>query len=142
MDHTVILGAGALNWHAGEGRTGRYGAVYLDRGPDGGPPDPAPFDAAPIGSHGRLVAVVLGIRSSSLHLGGLAHGVGPNVPTVIGEEITLGIGTLFVESSRHGYTEIGVKPDDERDDTWLDPTALYRCHEQTVRLELRPGRQM
>ena len=32
------------------------------------------------------------------------------------------------------------RPDDGRDYDWLDPKALYRCHEQTVRLTFDPER--
>ncbi len=137
---TVILGAGALNWRADERRTDRYGTVHLNRVPSAvdhdATPDPERFDTAPVGAHGRLVAVIVGTRPTS-HIGDLARGVAPK-PAPVGTEITLGTGTLFVEASRYGNTEIGVRPDDGRDHAWLDPAALYRCHEQTVRLELRP----
>ncbi|WP_030472510.1 hypothetical protein [Lentzea aerocolonigenes] len=36
-------------------------------------------------------------------------------------------------------TAVGLAPDDDRDTDWLDPRALYRCHNQTVRLEVRIG---
>ena len=31
-----------------------------------------------------------------------------------------------------------VKPDDDRETFWLDPKALYRCHQQTLVLWFRP----
>jgi hypothetical protein len=66
-------------------------------------------------------------------------GLTPSRPDV-GEEITLGTGTLFTDtdadSDTGAPTAIGLKPDDGRT-AWLDPRALYRCHSQTVRLELR-----
>jgi hypothetical protein len=31
-----------------------------------------------------------------------------------------------------------LEPDDGRRADWLNPKALYRCHEQTVRLLFRP----
>lgn len=139
----VILGTGALNWHADERRTDRYGTVHLNHNnpsavhhDDEATPGPERFDNAPVGAHGRLVAVIVDTRPTS-HIGDLAHGVAPQ-PAPVGAEITLGTGTLFVEASRYGNTEIGVRPDDGRDHAWLDPAALYRCHDQTVRLELRP----
>src|SRR3989442_717761 len=71
----IILGAGALNWHPDERRIDRYGAVHLDRNPDDTTPSPVLFDAAPVGTHGRLVAVIVGTRPT-FHLGDLARGVG------------------------------------------------------------------
>lgn len=59
-------------------------------------------------------------------------------PPTVGDQITLGTGTLFVAASPDGITEIGLTPDDARAHDWLDPHALYRCHSQTVRLEFRP----
>lgn len=137
----VILGTGALNWHADERRTDRYGTVHLNHNPsvvyhDDAAPDRERFDTAPVGVHGRLVAVIVDTRPTS-HIGDLARGVAPQ-PAPGGAEITLGAGSLFVEASRYGNTEIGVCPDDGRDHAWLDPVALYRCHDQIVRLELRP----
>ncbi|MFD9964013.1 hypothetical protein [Amycolatopsis sp. NPDC058986] len=131
---TIILGTGILTWHPDERRTDRYGAVHLTRTLDNAAPDPVVFDTAPVGAPGRLVAVIVGTRPA-FHLGDLARGIGPD-PAAVGDQITLGTGTLFVESSRYGATEIGVAPDDGRDDAWLDPAALYRCHSQTIRLEL------
>lgn len=109
--------------------------MHLTRNPDDTTPDPVLFDTAPVGARGQLVAVITGTRPA-FHLGDLARGLGAD-PAAVGDEITLGAGTLFVESSRYGTTEIGVSPDDGRDDAWLDPAALYRCHDQAVRLELR-----
>jgi hypothetical protein len=37
---------------------------------------------------------------------------------------------------------VGLAPDDRRHADWLDPRALYRCHNQTVRLELRTASQV
>jgi hypothetical protein len=58
---------------------------------------------------------------------------------LVGEEITLGSGTLFTETDPDTGlpTAVGLAPDDGRDEDWFDPRALYRCHDQTVRLELR-----
>ncbi len=139
MDN-IVLGTGVLNWHPDERRTDRYGTVYLNRAPDDHTFDPVRFDDPPVGTRGRLVAVILATRPS-FHVGDWSRGHTPTTPTA-GEEITLGTGTVFVEPSRYGTTEIGLRPDDDRDTAWLDPAALYRCHEQTVRLELRPDGQV
>jgi hypothetical protein len=50
--------------------------------------------------HGHLVAVVLETRPSP-HIGDLARAVDPAMPTV-GQENTLGTGTLFVVPWRWG----------------------------------------
>jgi hypothetical protein len=136
---TITLGTGILRWSRHERITDRYGTVNLDHAPDGADFDPTRFDTAPIGTRGRLVAVILCTRRSP-HCGDWARGFAPTTPAV-GEEITLGVGTLIVTDSDHGRTEIGLTPDDGRTHDWLAPEALYRCHSQTVRLELRPDRQ-
>jgi hypothetical protein len=128
---TIKLGEGVLNWHRFERQTDRYGSVHLDGHTD----ESVSMAAAPVGTRGDLVATILKTRHSG-HIGDLFRGIGPSTPTV-GEEITLGTGTLFVETS-DSLDSIGVKPDDDREYDWLNPEALYRCHNQTVRLELRP----
>lgn len=130
------LGSGVLNWHPDERRTDRYGTVHLNRNPTGVTGDYVRFTAPPTGSHGTLVAVVLAVRPSS-HIGDLSRGLGPT-PSTVGEQITLGVGRLTVEPYRDGDTQIGLLPDDGRDRDWLDPDALYRCHNQFVRLEFHP----
>lgn len=135
----MLLGTGVLSWHPDERRIDRYGTVHLNSTPDDTAFTPVLFDAAPVGTHGQLVAVIVATRPS-FHLGDHARGLGSQ-PATVGAEITLGAGTLFVQESEFGHAEIGVRPDDGRDDAWLDPAALYRCHGQVVRLELRPDGQ-
>ncbi|UGT61815.1 hypothetical protein [Nocardia asteroides] len=36
-----------------------------------------------------------------------------------------------------GAPTVRLEPEDGREHDWMDPVALYRCHHQTVRLELR-----
>lgn len=136
---TVTLGQGQLWWARFERQSDRYGSVFLLAGPDD--EDYASFEFAPVGRRGRLVAVVLHTRRSG-HCGDLDRGLAPSTPEV-GEEITLGTGTLFTDddSDAGAATAVGVKPDDGRTTAWLDPRALYRCHNQTVRLELRENSQ-
>lgn len=132
---TAALGQGQLWWPRFERQTDRYGSVFLLTGPDG--EDYASFESALVGQRGRLVAVVLHTGRSG-HCGDLDRGLTPSRPEV-GEEIPLGTGTLFTDTdSDTGVpTAVGLKPDDGRAADWLDPRALYRCHNQTVRLELR-----
>ncbi|WP_228714242.1 phosphoadenosine phosphosulfate reductase domain-containing protein [Prauserella endophytica] len=131
----VELGQGQLWWPRFERHTDRYGTIFLCTGPDS--EDYVTFESAPVGSRGRLVAVVLETRPS-VHCGDLTRGLAPTTPAV-GEEITLGSGTVFTEPDPDTGlpTAVGLVPDDGRDEDWLDPRALYRCHNQTVRLELR-----
>ncbi|HEX5116013.1 MAG TPA: phosphoadenosine phosphosulfate reductase family protein [Pseudonocardiaceae bacterium] len=135
---SIELGLGQLWWPRSERQTDRYGTVFLLTGPDAD--TYVPFENAPVGQRGRLVAVVVETRRSG-HCGDIARSLAPTTPTV-GEEITLGTGTLFTETDADlGVpSAVGLAPDDHRDSDWLDPRALYRCHNQTVRLELRIDR--
>lgn len=133
---TVVLGEGMLAWPAGERHTDRYGTVYLTS-PDG---QPVSLSTALAGTYGHLVAVVLVTRRSR-HIGDWARGLAPTTPTV-GETITLGVGTLFIATlgdPENTVDLLGLTPDDGRPTDWMSPAALYRSHDQTVRLELRPA---
>jgi hypothetical protein len=121
-EHAAIkLGEGVLNWYRFERQTDRYGSVHLQAHGGGF----VSLAAAPVRTRGDLVATILETRHS-LHIGDLFRGIGPNTPT-IGEKITLGTGTLFVDTY-DSVDSIGVEPDDGREYDWLDPEALYRCH--------------
>lgn len=127
------LGVGVLSWASFERQCDRYGAVHLNYGL----PDAASFDAAPIGTHGRLSAIIIESRPS-IHLGDLVRGRAPS-NTGGGEEIVLGEGELFAEPlGKKDARTIGVKPADGRADDWMDPSALYRCHNQVVQLIFTP----
>jgi hypothetical protein len=130
MTTTTTLGKGTLNWFRGERICDRYGAIHLES-PDGY----AAYENAPAGTTGTIVARILQTRPSS-HIGDLFRGIGPSASQV-GEEIELGTGELFTYREEGGIPVIGVKPADGRETDWMDPRALYRCHNQTVRLEFR-----
>ncbi len=89
-----------------------------------------------MGLPGRLVAEVQATRQST-HVGDLFRGLRPETPEV-GERIVLGEGRLFCQTvdREEGIEAVGCtpEPEDPRDSDWLDPRALYRAHEQTVRL--------
>lgn len=88
----------------------------------------------PVGARGYLVATVLETRQSD-HIGDSFRGLSPSTPR-IGEEITLGgPGELFIEMDFAPV--VGLRPDNDRETDWLNPKSLYRCHNQTVRLEFR-----
>lgn len=132
------LGTGVLTWDGAERRSDRYGAVWLMQ--DGCTAtsriDPVPqldvrAASGVVGQTGRLVAQVVDAREST-HIGDLFRGIFPSKPSV-GDRIVLGEGTLFLEPCSFGFT-VGLRPDDGRDADWLDPHALYRAHEQMVRL--------
>lgn len=132
------LGRGQLTWFRDERISDRYGAVYLDSGdPDAPSADLAP--EPPNGTPGRLVALVLETRHSE-HIGDMFRGLRPSTPAR-GDVIVLGAGALFREDEEEdGHTchKVGLEPRDGRKTDWLDPQALYRLHEQTVRLFFAP----
>ena len=130
MTDAIILGTGTLNWFRHERICDRYGAVHLEseRGKY------ADYADIPVGAKGTIIAHILETRPSG-HIGDLFRGIGPSDPEA-GETVELGTGTLFTEME-DGIPVIGVEPDDGRDTDWMDPRALYRCHNQTVRLEFR-----
>jgi len=132
MNTATTLGEGVLNWSRYERMGHRYGAIHLETEPNS--EQYATWQDAPTGTKGTLVAYVLATRQSG-HIGDLFRGIGPSTPKV-GEEITLGTGTLFAEYD-DGVPRIGVEPEDGRETDWMDPGALYRCHNQTVRLAFR-----
>jgi hypothetical protein len=94
-------------------------------------------DDAPLGLPGRLVAEITATRQST-HVGDVFRGLRPETPEV-GERIVLGEGRLFrqtVDDREERIEAVGCtpEPEDDRDTDWLHPSALYRAHEQTVRL--------
>lgn len=136
----VVLGAGPLTWPVRERFSGRYGVVCLcGINGYGEKIDNVQFDEAlarqMVGKRGTLVAVVKAVREST-HFGDLLRRIFPTTPEM-GERIILGTGTFFIEEQIrmfHGTIGIGLRPDDDRPNDWLDPHALHRCHEQTVEL--------
>lgn len=119
------LGTGVLVWDAAERRSDRYGQVFLLSSPDS--EERVDLVQVKAGAHGRLIAIVRETRDSR-HVGDLFHNVFPETPKV-GQEITLGEGTLFFTNFA-----VGINPDDGRDTLWLDIKELYRAHEQTITL--------
>ena len=126
----VVLGEGVLNWPSSERVSDRYGRVNIE-----GERGYVSYDPALEGQTGTLTAEIIEARESG-HIGDLFRGIGPVTPSA-GDVITLGTGTVFLSESC-GAACIGLRPDDERESDWLDPRALYRCHNQTVRLTFTP----
>lgn len=141
MATPLLLGTGRLTWRRAERMSDRYGFVYLlQRGDSLSAENEAPRAALvlppeSVGARGRLIAEVIETRTST-HLGDFFHGVYPETPTV-GERIVLGEGTLGW-LYENGVDQVGILPDDKRDTLRMDIRALYRAHEQTVRLVFEP----
>jgi len=127
---THLLGEGVFNWPRMERVSDRYGYVHLQqewKAMD----DPRDVGYVPLARHkgyGQLSASILVTRKSQ-HIGDIVRGFYPSTPAS-GETIVLGIGTLDYGTEGN----VGLIPQDGRDTDWLDPEALYRCHEQTVQL--------
>ena len=138
MGTKSLLGEGVLTWNSAERRSDRYGTVYLIReGANSFTTERCMslIDVRATGLEGRrgeLVAVVEKARDST-HIGDLFHGVAPSRPEV-GQIIMLGKGTFFAEPAPDGGVAVGLRPDDGRDSLWLNIHALYKAHEQSVKL--------
>lgn len=131
----IILGEGRLSWPSSERVSDRYGTVMLMVDGDSfvEPSGYRSIDQSIVGQRGSLIAEVLETRESS-HIGDFFRGLFPETPTV-GERIVLGTGTASIEKASWGPVDlVGLRPDEYRQSDWLDPKAMYRCHEQTVRL--------
>jgi len=119
-----IIGVGVLNWDRSERVCDRYGSVNLSRTVES---ERKIALTVLEGRHGRIIAEVRETRESR-HIGDMFRGAYPQKPK-IGERIVLGEGTVFGQAG-----SVGLRPDDGREDLWLDIHALYRAHEQTVAL--------
>lgn len=137
----TVLGEGVLGWPNMERVSDRYGVVDLMHEPDGD--TCVVFDEITAQTRGTLVAVVLEVLDDWAfrdHYGTGALYLRP----AVNEAVTLGTGTLFTENfasmhgDRPGRILAGVRPDDGRDERWLDSAALSRVHHQRVRLEFHP----
>lgn len=136
MPQSVVLGEGRLSWTRSERIGDRYGAVMLMRDGDSlnAPSGYLSMNEAPVGQFGRLVATILETREST-HIGDLFRGLFTPDDQSIGEVVVLGEGELFREVvTSESIPVVGLRPADARVSDWLNPQALYRCHEQTVRL--------
>jgi len=129
MKKQILLGKGFFNWPSAERRSDRYGTVWLLNEED--EETVLPMNRELSGKKGKLIVHILRTRQSS-HIGDLFRGIFPQMPR-LGEDIELGEGTLFFEECKWGFS-VGLKPDDERGNDWLDPKKLYRCHDQFVEL--------
>lgn len=127
-DKTIILGVGVLSWPRRERISDRYGVVNLRNAGD----DAKEVVRSPEGQFGTLKAEVLEARESN-HLGDILRGLFPRTPKT-GDVIILGKGKVFSTD----INAIGLEPSDGREKDWLDPRALYDCHNSIVRLVFEP----
>jgi hypothetical protein len=129
----AALGKGVLIWPSKERHTDRYGFVRLNK--------ETTDESAKVllqhrnlhGHRGKLIAEVLETRDVSGVDGDAFRWIFSERPDV-GELILLGTGTLLFDDE----VTVGCKPDESRVIDWLNPTALYRAHWQTVRLYFVP----
>lgn len=128
----IFLIKGNLTWKRDERVTDRYGTINLQQ--------ECPRAYNYIGQRGRLVVKVLGTREIT-HLGDFFRGIYPSIPE-IDDEFVLGEGEFFTEeegdSDLGTITHMGLKPDDNRSNDWLDPHQLYKVHNQYVSLWFEP----
>lgn len=140
--NAILIGTGALTWDGVERRTDRYGTVTVhDSNADNEPitnNSHLKFDLIEQlkGKSGQLIAEILETRKST-HIGDMFRRIYPSTPDK-GDIIELGDGRLFVRSYSWANC-IGLEPNDGRLKDWLDPVALYRCHEQTVNIYFVPN---
>lgn len=124
--NNLVLGIGRLNWRRHERISDRYGSICLMH-----EKDEVTFDLPKYNGFGKLVAIIKENREST-HIGDLFHGFFPK-KSEIGERIELGEGEIFYDRDEYGDM-VGLMPKDNRSTFWLNPEALYKCHEQTVEL--------
>jgi hypothetical protein len=138
----LFLGSGTLTWNSEERVSDRYGSVHLfnyENQEDTTLLLDFPLIKRLNGSLGNLKASVIGTRQSS-HIGDIFRQLQPVTPK-INEVIMLGHGHLFYEKQQ-GILCIGLRPPQAREIDWLNPSALYRCHHQTVELYFQPEKEI
>jgi hypothetical protein len=129
----MLIGKGIVAWGPGERHTNRYGVVLL-RGTTyhTDVTYPEELDVMVLGAmkgRVRLTCKVLEARESG-HCGDFDLGIQPTTPSV-GEELEIGVGRIDWNPALPG---ILLRPDDGREDFWIDPRILYRLHDQTIEL--------
>jgi hypothetical protein len=133
----VKIGYGIFSWASIERQSDRYGSFYLGQEAIGGAISEASLDSEALrtftGARVKVTAKVLEARRSG-HVGDLSHSIFPTTPEV-GEVVEIGVGCIGTESnSWDGTVNIFLKPEDGREEFWLDPHKLYRLHDQTVEI--------
>lgn len=129
------IGSGIFSWCSSERRSRRYGTLWLT-GSNYENSEHANVEwlketaMAFVGKRVSIYAVVVKSRVSG-HAGDHSIGMSPSRPKE-GEKIDLGVGRFFI--SEEAFKTCGISPSDGRSEFWIDPTALYRLHDQTVEI--------
>ena len=143
------LGSGIFSWCATERRFGRYGSFFLARSDSNETVRrdvhlDLPALRALEGMHVRISLRVAESRPSG-HGGDQFLQLFPGVPPAVGSTIELAVGRLilldhsgFPPDDHPTRVGIGIAPSDGRRHLWLDPEKLYRLHDQTVDLCVKP----
>lgn len=138
----TMIGQGIFSWDGVERRSNRYGAVHLyDKTYNGEKPGvPVRVDYAQLkmfeGKRVRIVAKVIESRFSG-HIGDLFLGVRPS-KTKVGTCIDLGVGMLETPPNAFdGTPDFVLRPDDGREELWIDPRKLYQLHDHTVEIYIQ-----
>lgn len=134
MSKQTLLATGYFSWDAVERRSDRYGSIRLNDEKNASiTVDKAMHKLK--GKKGNLFAEVLEPIDSP-HMGDLVRGLKPSTPE-LGEIVVLGTGSLFIEHHEVKddiHDDIGLKPDDDRQNDWLNPKAFYRLHLSKINL--------
>ena len=137
--NSILIGRGKLTWMKSERVSDRYGAVWLmdneSTSLSSDPVKPQPMWFPPPDQRGQLIAHVIDAREST-HIGDLFRGISPTTPT-ISDIFLLGTGTASKEPVV-GIDTFLLTPTEPRDSDWLNPHALYNCHESIVELIWSP----
>lgn len=143
------LGSGIFSWCATERRFGRYGSFFLARSDfNETVRRDVHLDLPALrvleGMHVRISLRVAESRPSG-HGGDQFLQLFPGAPPAVGSTIELAVGRLvlvdhsgFPPDDHPTQVGIGIAPSDGRQHLWLDPEKLYRLHDQTVDLFVKP----
>lgn len=131
------IGHGVFCWEGIERVSNRYGSFFLDKMPykkDDVTDIFVDTKALQKLTHKRvrIQCKVINTRESG-HIGDLFLGIYPTTPSS-GDVVDLGVGTLKLSYAdwNPNIIKIALKPEDDRDELWIDPRKLYRLHDQTV----------
>lgn len=119
---------GDFSWPGKERVTDRYGSFFVCECESKAAEDSVKLLK---GNRVNVKAEVVSVQKCH-HIGDLFHGFGHTVPEE-GEIVDLGVGLLGIEKCDDVFAVV-IKPDDGREDFWIDPMAMYRLCQQRVRV--------
>jgi hypothetical protein len=135
------VGHGIVGWSSTERRSNRYGSINL--GSEGYSGNGTTTNGMNVdrlltmrGKRVKVMCKVIEARDSA-HIGDHFLNIMPTTPDV-GEDIVVGVGVLDLELSFDGVSyDLVLRPNDGREELWIDPRVLYRLHDQTVDLYIK-----